>query len=97
MIIGLAVWSSLALEEVARAQLLGTVVAGEMLWMPGLAQRRDHLADDGLVARGATALLRRIHALSVHLGRQAPEHAVQWRSRVHRFSGVACRHWAGHL
>jgi len=52
------------------------VVAREVFRVPGLAQRRDHLSDNGLVARSAASLLRRVHALSVHLGREAAEHAV---------------------
>jgi len=55
------------------------VGAREVFRVPRLAQGRYHLADDGLVARGATALLRRVHALPVHLGGETPEHAVQWR------------------
>lgn len=97
MVVRFAVRPSVAFEEVASAQFLRAVGAQEVLRMPRLAQGRDHLADDRLVARRATALLRRIHALSVHLGGQAPEHAIQWRGRVHRLSGVTRWHRAGHL
>lgn len=76
MIIRFAVRPAFAFEKIARAQLLGTVVAREVFRVPGLAQRRDHLSDNGLVARSAASLLRRVHALPVHLGREAAEHAV---------------------
>lgn len=68
-----------------------------MLRMPRLAQRRDHLANDRLVARRAAALLRRVHALPIHLGRQAPEHAVQRRRRVHRLGRVTRSHRTRYL
>lgn len=97
MVIRFAVRPSVALEEVARAQLLGAVGAREVLRVPRLAQGRDHLANDCLVARGATALLRRVHTLTIHLGSQTPEHAVQWRRRVYRLGGVARLHRTGHL
>lgn len=98
MVVRFAVRPAVALEKVARAQLLRTVVAREVFRVPGLAQRRDHLPDDGLVARRAASFLRRVHALSVHLGREAAEHAVQpRRRRVGRFGSVAGPHRTGHL
>lgn len=69
VVVRFAVRPSFALEKIARAQLLGTVVAREVFRVPSLAQRRDHLPDDSLVARRATSFLRRVHPLSVHLGR----------------------------
>jgi len=69
VVVRFAVRPSFALEKIARAQLLGTVVAREVFRVPSLAQRRDHLPDDSLVARRATSLLCRVHPLSVHLGR----------------------------
>jgi len=78
VIVWFAVRPSVAFEEVPGAQLLGTVGASEVFRVPCLAQGRYHLADDGFVARGATAFLCRVHALSVHFGGQTPEHAVQW-------------------
>lgn len=77
VVVRLAVRMAVALEEVARAQLLRAVVAREVLRMPGLAQRRDHLADDRLVAGIAAALLRRGHTLAAHVGLQVAEHRVQ--------------------
>lgn len=44
MVVRLAVGSSVALKEVARSQLLVALLASEVLRVPGLAQRRDHLA-----------------------------------------------------
>lgn len=67
MIVGLAVGISVALKEVARAQLLGAVRAGEVLRMPRLAQGGDHLAHYRLVARAATALLCCVYSLSTHV------------------------------
>jgi len=81
VIVRFAVRPSFALEKIARAQLLGAVVAREVFRVPSLAQRRDHLPDDSLVARRATSLLSSVHTLSVHLGREAAEHAVQTRCR----------------
>jgi len=76
VVVRFAVRPAFAFEKIASAQLLGTVVAREVFRVPGFAQRRNHLPDDGLVARSATSLLRRVHTLSVHLGREAAEHAV---------------------
>lgn len=97
VVVRFAVRPAFAFEEIPGAQLLGTVVAREVLRVPRLAQGRDDLADDGLVARGATAFLRRVHALSVHLGGQAAEHTIQWCCRVYRFGSVTCLHRTGHL
>lgn len=68
---------AIAFEEIPRAQLLVAVRADEVLWMPGLAQRRYHLADDRLVARVAAAFLRRVHTLSVHVCLQTTKHRIQ--------------------
>lgn len=68
MIVRLAVRMSVALEEVASSQLLRAVVAREMLRMPGLAQRRNDLADDWLVAGIAASLLGSGHSLAAHVG-----------------------------
>lgn len=69
MVVRFAVRPAFALEEIARAQLLRAVRACKVLRMPCLAQRCNHLADDSLIARRAAALLGRVHALPVHLGR----------------------------
>ena len=45
--------------------------------MPGPSKRRDDLAGDGFLAGGAHALLRRPHALLVHVLAQVAEHRVQ--------------------
>lgn len=73
------------------------MVAGKVFRVPCLAQRRYHLPDDGLVARGATALLCRVYALSVHLGGQTSEHAIQRRRRINRFGSVTRLYGTGHL
>jgi hypothetical protein len=44
VVVGLAVGRAVALKEVARAQLRVALLASEVLRVPGLAQRRDHLA-----------------------------------------------------
>lgn len=68
MVVRLAVRMAVALKEVARAQLLRAVVARKVLRMPGLAQRRDHLADDRLVAGVAASLLCGGDSLAAHVG-----------------------------
>lgn len=50
MVVGLAVGPAVALEEVARAQLLRAVRAREVLGVPRAAQRRDHLRGGPLVS-----------------------------------------------
>lgn len=72
VIIRLTVGISIALEEVPRAQLLVAVIARKVLRMPGLAQRRNDLPNDGLIARVAASLLGRIHSLAAHVGLQIP-------------------------
>lgn len=67
VIVWLAVWVAVAFEEAARAELLATVAACEVLRMPGAAQRRDHLADDRLVAGAAAALLCCGNSLAIHV------------------------------
>lgn len=77
VVVRLAVRIAVPLEEVARAQLLRAVVARKVLRMPGLAQGRNDLADDRLVARVAASLLGRVHTLAAHVGLQIPKHRVQ--------------------
>lgn len=77
MVVQFAVRLSVALKEVPSAQLLVAVAARKVLRVPGLAQRRDHLADDRLLAGVAAALLCRRHSASVHVGVQVAEHRVQ--------------------
>lgn len=81
MIIRLAIRTSIALEEVPRAQLLSAMGAGEMLRMPGLSQGCDDLADDGFVACSAAALLGSGDSLPGHVGVQRTEHALQHTTR----------------
>lgn len=64
MIVSLAVRRSVALEEVPRAQLLIAVIASEVFRVPCLAQSRDHLTDDRLVACVTAALLHRVDSLT---------------------------------
>lgn len=77
MIVVFAIGASVALEKVARAQFLGTVIAGEVLGVPGFPERRDDLADDGLIAGVTAALLRRIDTLPRHIRLQVPKHTIQ--------------------
>lgn len=67
VIVWLAVWMTVALEEAARAELLATVGACEVLRMPGAAQRRDHLTDDWFVAGAAAAFLCCGNSLTIHV------------------------------
>lgn len=77
VVVGLAEGLAVALEKVARAQLLGAVGAGEVFRVPGLAQRGDHLSDNGLLAGAAAALLARVDTLATHVCLQVAEHRVQ--------------------
>ena len=67
VIIGFTVGESIALKEVACAQLLIAVIACEMLWMPGLAQSGNHLAHNWLLAGVAAALLYGVDSLTTHV------------------------------
>lgn len=64
MVVGLAVWIPIALEEVPRAELLVAVVACKMLRMELLTERCDHLTDDWLLAARATTLLLCVDSLT---------------------------------
>lgn len=88
---------AVAFEKVACAQLLRTVSADEVLRVPSLAQGRYHLADDRLVASRTAALLRGVHPLAVHFGRQASQHTIQRRSRINRLRRVASLYRTGNL
>lgn len=77
MVVRFAVRMTVTFEEVTGAQLLFAVTAEEVLRVPGLAQRRYHLADDRLVARITASLLGRVHTLAVHVSLQATEHRIQ--------------------
>lgn len=77
VVVRLAVRVAIALEEVPRAELLVAVVAREVFRVPGLAERRDDLADDRLVAGVAAALLRGVHTLATHVGREVTEHRIE--------------------
>jgi len=68
---------TVALEEVSGTQLLVAVRAHKVLRMPSLAERSDHLANDGFVAGTAATLLRGTHSLSVHVRLQTTEHRIQ--------------------
>lgn len=77
MIVLLAVWSAVTLEEVLGAQLLVAVGACEMLRVPGLAQGCDHPPNDGFVAGGAAALLCGGNALLSHVAGQGAQHRIK--------------------
>lgn len=77
MVVLLAVRLAVALKEVARAQLLVAVAARKVLGVPGLAQRRNDLAHNRLLARVAAALLRGGDAATGHVRVQVAEHRVQ--------------------
>jgi hypothetical protein len=64
VVVSLAIWISIAFEEVSRAKLLIAVIASEMLWMPSLAQSGDHLTHDGFVASVAATFLHSVHTLT---------------------------------
>lgn len=67
MIVRLAVWVSIALEEVAGAQFLSAMCANEVLGMPGLSQSSDDLAHDGFLASVAASLLGGVDSLAAHV------------------------------
>lgn len=90
VVVGLTVGTPVPLEEVARAQLLRAVGAGEVLRMPGAAQRRDDLPHDGLVASTAAPLLRRAHPLARHVCVQRAQHPLEVTAARHRLDCLAC-------
>lgn len=90
MVVGFAVGTAVPLEEVARAQLLRAVGTGEVLRVPGTAQRRDDLPHDGLVARPAASLLRRAHPLARHIRVQRAQHPLQVTATRRRYHCLAC-------
>lgn len=63
VVVRLAVRVTVPLKEVAGAEFLLAVGADEVLRVPGLAERRDHLTHDRLVASAAAALLRCVNSL----------------------------------
>lgn len=77
VVVLLAVGLSIALEKVARAQLLAAVAASKVLRVPGLAQGRDHLTNDRLLAGVAAALLRCCDPTTAHISVQVAEHRIQ--------------------
>lgn len=77
MVVLLAIRLAVALKEVLGAQLLAAVVAGKVFRVPGLAQGRDHLANNRLLAGIAAALLCGRHSSSAHVLVQIAEHRVQ--------------------
>lgn len=68
MIVGLAIWKTVAFKEITCTQFLATMIAGEMLRMPCLAQRGNHLTNNRFLACIAAALLHRIDTLTTHIG-----------------------------
>lgn len=64
VVVRLAVWIAVALEEVPRAELLVAVVARKVLRMPCLAQGCDHLTNYWLIARVAASFLHRVNSLT---------------------------------
>lgn len=110
VIIRLAVWPAVLLEEVPRAQLLGAMSASEVLRMPSAAQRCDHLSDDGFLASVAASLLGSLYSLSAHVCAQGSEHVIErgglWSAVVVFLPGTllavhvcaaCCRTAAAHL
>jgi hypothetical protein len=77
VIIRFTIGMTVPFEKVACAQLLVAMVARKVLRMPGLAQGRDHLADNWFVARIAAPLLGGVDALTAHFGLQTAQHRVQ--------------------
>ena len=77
VVIGFAVRRAFAFKEVSRAQLLVAVIASEMLWMPSLAQRRDDLTDNRLVACTAAAFLHCVDSLTWHILLKTAKHILE--------------------
>lgn len=63
VVVRLAVRVTVPFKEVAGAEFLLAVSADEVLRVPGLAERCDHLTHDRLVASAAAALLRCVNSL----------------------------------
>jgi hypothetical protein len=76
VVVSFAVWCTIALEEVSRAQLLVAVIAREMLRVPGFSQRRDNLSDNRLVAGAAAALLHSVDSLTRHVCLETTKHIL---------------------
>lgn len=68
---------SVSLEEVLSAELLVTLVAGETLWVPGVAQGGDHLANYWLPTGSTHSLLLDFNPLFVHVLLKISQHHVQ--------------------
>lgn len=77
VVISLAVGISIALEEVSGAQFLIAVIASEVLRVPCLAQCRDHLTDDRLVACVTAAFLHRVDSLTWHIRLKIAKHKLE--------------------
>lgn len=77
VVVLLTVRLSVPLEEVLRAQLLVAVAASKVLRVPRLAQCRDHLTHNRLLASVAAPLLRRRYSAPAHVRVQIAEHRVQ--------------------
>lgn len=77
MVVTLAVRHAVALEEVAGAQLLLAVRAGEVLRVPNPPQRRDHLTNDSVVTRSTVTLGDDGDALAAHVAVETAQHVVQ--------------------
>lgn len=77
MVVRLAVWSAIALEEVPRAQLLVAVGAGEVFRVPRATQRCYDLPNDRLLAGVAASLLGRLYSLAAHVCPEGSEHMLE--------------------
>lgn len=67
VVISFAVWESIAFEEVPGSELLATMIASEMLWMPGFTQSGNDLTDNWLLASIAASLLNSVYSLTTHV------------------------------
>lgn len=67
VIIGLAIWETVTLKEIPRAQFLLAMIAGKVLRMPCLTQGSYHLPDNWLITGTATTLLLCIYTLTTHV------------------------------
>ena len=63
VVVVFAIGFAVAFEEVLSAELLAAVFAEEVLAVPGLAQRRDHLTHDGLLTGRAIAFSKTGHSI----------------------------------
>ena len=80
VIVLLTVRLAVSLKEVHGAQLLVAVTAHEVLWVPGVPQCSDDLANYRLAASCTNSFLLGLNPLLVHVFLQIAQHVIQIRS-----------------